>query len=94
MAAILPNTTGASSYVQVENFGSTSMRILQFTGSSTSDTYTIEAGAPVISFWAQPNMGTTTTSAVDVSFVQSTGVFTISTVTNTVNYTLFILMRT
>lgn len=94
MAALTPNSTGASSYIQVENLGSMKLLIIQFTGSSTSDTWTLEAGAPVVSFWAQPNEGTTTTSVVDVSYAQSTGIFTFSTVSNTVNFTLFVLMRT
>ncbi len=94
MSALTPATTGALSYLQAESFGSVSLRIIPLTGLSTSDTYTIEAGSPVLSYWVQPNIGSTSTSVIDVTFVQSTGVFTFSTVTNYGAFTLFILMRT
>lgn len=88
MAALTPTNTYR------ESLGSLTLLIVSLTGSSTTDTYTTTAGIPVLSYWAQPNIGSTSTSVIDVTFVQSTGVFTFNTVTNDGAFTLFILART
>ena len=87
-------TIASTAYPQVESLGSLKLIIVPLTGLSTSDTYSIEANSPVVASRAQPTIGSTSTSVIDVSFVQSTGVFTISTVTNYGAFNLFILMRT
>ena len=91
MAALTVATTAT---IYRESLGSLTLLMVPLVGSTTSDTWTYVAGAPVVSYWAQPNIGSTSTSVIDVTFVQSTGVFSFNTVTNDGAFTLFILVRT
>jgi hypothetical protein len=76
-----------------ESLGSLTLMIVPLTGSTTSDTFTVSSTLQVVSFWAQPNIGSTSTSVIDVTYVASTGVFSFNTVTNDGAFTLFILVR-
>ena len=87
MAALTPTST------YVESLGSLTLWVVNLTGGSTSDTWTIPAGSAVLDFWCQPNIGSASTSPIDVTFVQSTGVFTFSTITYYGSMTLFVLVR-
>ena len=86
MAALTPTST------YVESLGSLTLWVVNLTGGSTSDTWTIPAGSAVLDYWCQPNIGSTSTSVIDVAYVTTTGVFTFSTVTNYGAFTLFILV--
>ena len=87
MAAITPSSTYR------ESLGSLTLLVVNLTMGSTSDTYTVSPNLQVLDFWANANIGTTSTSAVDVTYVPSTGVFTFCTVTNYGAMTLFVLVR-
>ena len=88
MAAITPST------VYRESLGSLTLMMANMTLSSSSDTYTIAAGSPVVSFWGQSNAGVALNDP-DVTYTQSTGVFTFSSGTvQATSFTLFFLMRT
>lgn len=81
MAALTATTT------KTLNVGSATLLIVTMTAQGTSDTYTLYAGAPIIGAWvssANPGSG--------VSFVQSTGVFTIINSSGTAAEDLFILI--
>jgi hypothetical protein len=77
-----------------ESLGSLTLLIVPLTGSTTTDTYVVASTLQVLSYWAQPNIGTTSTSVIDVTYVASTGTFTFNTITNDGVFTLFILART
>jgi len=80
MAALTATSTIAT------NVGTNTLLIVTLTAQSTSDTYTLYAGAPILAVWASgSNAGTSAT------FVQSTGVITIVNTTGTGVYQLFIL---
>lgn len=76
-----------------ESLGSLTLLIVPLTGSTTSDTWTTSAPLQVLSYWAQPNIGSTSTSVIDVTYVASTGIFSFNTITNDGAFTLFILCR-
>ena len=66
MAALTPSS------IITTNAGANTLLIVTLTAQATSDTYTLSAGAPIVSAWmSSANPGT------DVSWVQATGVFTI-----------------
>lgn len=90
MAALTGTSVGT---ILRENVGSLTLLIVPLTGGSTSDTWTASSTLQVVSFWAQPNIGSTSTSVIDVTYAASTGIFTFSTVTNDGAFTLFILVR-
>ena len=85
MAAITANS------VVRESVGSLTLLIVSLTMGSTQDTYTVSSNLQVVDAWAQAQIGSTSTSAVDVSY--SSGTFTLSTVTNYGATKLFILCR-
>ena len=76
----------ASSIIS-ESLGSLTLKIVALTATATSDTYTYVAGAPIVAAWVEGNPGNY------VSYVQSTGVFTIVNTSGTNAYQLFILVR-
>lgn len=84
----------ASSVVR-ESLGSLTLLMVNLTTGSTSDTYTVSSNLQVVEFWAQGNTsvaGTVTTP--DVTYVESTGVFTLVTASSAQGaLTLFILAR-
>jgi hypothetical protein len=90
MSALSVATTAT---IYRESLGSLTLLMVPLTGLSTTDTWTYVANAPVLQYWAQPNIGSTSTSVIDVTWTASTGTFTFSTVTNSGAFTLFILMR-
>ena len=90
MAALTGSSVGT---ITKESLGSVELLMVPLTGGSTSDTWVLQAGAPVVSFWTQPNIGSTSTSVIDVTWTVATGTFTFSTVTNDGAFTLYILMR-
>jgi hypothetical protein len=81
MAALTATTT------QTHNVGELTLLIVTLTAQGTSDTFTLYAGAPILGAWinsANPGSG--------VSFVQSTGVFTIINTSGTGAENLYILL--
>lgn len=76
-----------ASSVIVENLGSVNLHIVSLTIGSTSDTYTITAGAPIVGAWVEGIIGQT------VTYVQSTGVFTLTNAAGTGAVKLYILLR-
>lgn len=88
MAAITPTS------VYRESLGSLTLMMANMTLSTSSDTYTIAAGSPVLSFWGQSNSGVALNDP-DITYTQSSGVFTFSSGTvQPTTTTLFFLMRT
>lgn len=81
MAALTANS------VLSESVGSMTLKIVNLTIGSTSDTYTLYAGAPIVAVWVEGIIGQTAT------FVQSTGVITLTNAAGTGAINLFILMR-
>ena len=73
------------------SFGSCKLVIVQLTTANASDTYTIEAYAPVVDYWYQSHVGTAGYSG-DVKYVASTGVFTITSAQQGAG-SLFILLK-
>ena len=57
-----------------ESVGSMDLLIVTLTIGSTSDTYLIQAYAPVVDYWTQAQVGTAGYSP-DVTYTASTGVF-------------------
>lgn len=82
MAAITPNS------VITENLGSLTLKIINLTVGSTSDTYTMGAGFPIVGAWLEGQ-----NPAGRVSYVVSTGVFTLTNTSGTTAANLFVLMR-
>lgn len=82
MAAITPNS------VISESLGSLTLKIVNLTNGSTSDTYTMGAGLPIVGAWIESQ-----NPAQRCSYVASTGVFTIVTTSGTTPANLFVLMR-
>ena len=76
-----------ASSVTTENLGSVNLLIVSLTIGSTSDTYTLYAGAPIVGAWVQGIIGQT------VTWVQSTGVFTLTNASGTGAVRLYILVR-
>lgn len=76
-----------ASSVTTESLGSLTLKIVSLTATATSDTYTYVAGAPVVAYWVEGNAGNY------VTYVSSTGVFTIVNTSGTNAYNLFILVR-
>ena len=88
MAAITPTN------VKIENLGSLTLLINRIQVTSTSDTYTLPAGSPVVASWTQSVAGQGLPTP-DVTYTNSTGVFLFSSGTTVPGATdLFILMRT
>lgn len=88
MAAITPTS------VYRESLGSLTLLIVNLTTGSTSDTYTIAANSPVVSWWAQSATGSAY-SDPDITWTASTGVFLMTNPSsNYGNEILYILMRT
>ena len=91
MAALTGTSVGT---ILRESVGSLTLLIVPLTGGSTSDTWTASSTLQVVCLsWAQPNIGSTSTSVIDVTYAATTGIFTFSTVTNDGAFTLFILVR-
>lgn len=80
MAALTPTN------VITQNLGSVTLLIVDLTIGSTSDTYTLYAGAPIMGTWVQGIIGQTST------FVQSTGVITLTNASGTGAVKLYILL--
>ena len=80
MAALTPTN------VRTYNMGSNNLLIVTLTIGSTSDTYTLYAGAPIVDAWVEGIIGET------VTFVQSTGVFTLTNSSGTGAVRLFIIL--
>jgi len=81
MAALTATTT------YTHNLGELTLLIITMTAQGTSDTFTLYAGAPIIGAWINSaNPGT------QVSYVQSTGVFTIINSSGTAAENLYILL--
>ena len=76
-----------ASSVKTESLGSLTLKIVALTIGSTSDTYTLYAGAPIVAAWVEGIIGQT------VTYVQSTGVFTLTNASGTGAVQLFILVR-
>lgn len=88
MAAITPST------VQRSNIGYDTLIVATLVGQSASDTWTLSAGAPVKYFWAQSNAGAGNQEP-DITYAQSTGVFTFTSGTITTGqFLLFVGMST
>ena len=81
MAALTPTS------IVTGNLGSLTLLIVSLTIGSTSDTYTLYAGAPIVATWVQGIIGETST------FVQSTGVITMTNSSGTGAVKLYILLR-
>jgi hypothetical protein len=81
MAAITANS------VISESLGSLTLKIVGLTITGTSDTYTLYAGAPIVDAWVEGIIGE------NVTFVQSTGIFTLTNASGTGAVRLFILLR-
>ena len=79
MAAITANSTLTT------NVGANTLLIIGLTIGSTSDTFTLFAGAPIIGAWVEGISGEC------VTYVQSTGVFTLTNAAGTGAVQLFIL---
>lgn len=75
----------ANSVVQ-RNSGDHTLLIVGLTIGSTSDTYTLYAGAPIVGAWVAGIIGQT------VTYVQSTGVFTLTNASGTGAVQLFIIL--
>ena len=88
MAAITPTNTYR------ESMGSLTLLITQMTVTTNSDTYTIQANAPVVDFWSQAESGNGS-NGPDITWTPSTGVFALTSGTIVAGkITLFILQRT
>jgi len=88
MAALTATT------IQTENIGSLTLMIITFTiGATTSDTYTIEAYAPVVDCWTSSQVGSAGYSK-DVTWTPATGIFLLTGASHTGTNKLFILLRT
>lgn len=81
MAALTPTA------IRTENLGSVTLLIVSLTIGSTSDTYTLYPGAPIVGVWVSGIIGQTAT------FVQSTGVITLTNASGTGAVKLFILLE-
>jgi hypothetical protein len=68
------------------NAGANTLLIVSLTIGSTSDTYTIAAGSPIIGAWVSGIIGEC------VTYVASTGVFTLTNASVTGAVQLFILL--
>jgi hypothetical protein len=73
--------------VLTESVGSMTLKVIGLTIANTSDTYTMYAGAPIVAAWVEGIIGQT------VTYVQSTGVFTLTNASGTGAVQLFVLMR-
>ena len=73
--------------VVTESLGSLTLKIIGLTIGGTSDTYTMYAGAPIVAAWVEGIIGEC------VTYVQSTGVFTLTNASGTGAVQLFVLMR-
>jgi len=82
MAAITANS------VITESLGSLTLKIVNLTVGSTSDTYTYAAGQPIVGAWLE-----SINPAARVTYVVSTGVFTLINTSGTASANLFILVR-
>lgn len=88
MAAITPTN------VYRENVGSLTLLINNITTTTTSDTYQIGIGAPVLSFWCQSNIGNGFDGS-DITWNPTTGNITMTGGTTGIGaMILYILMRT
>jgi hypothetical protein len=73
--------------VITSNAGTSTLLTVALTAQGTSDTWTMYAGAPILGAWINSaNPGT------QVSFVQSTGVFTIINSSGTAAENLYVLL--
>lgn len=72
--------------VMTRNSGDHTLLIVGLTIGSTSDTYTIAAGSPIVGAWVNGIIGQ------NVTYVASTGVFTLTNASGTGAVQLFILL--
>lgn len=77
----------ASNVIQ-KNSGEFTLLIVDLTIGSTSDTWTLYAGAPILGAWVSGIIGET------VTFVQSTGVFTLTNASGTGAVKLYVMLGT
>jgi hypothetical protein len=75
-----------------ESIGSMKLLIVTLTLGSTSDTYLIEAYAPVVDCWTQAQVGTAGYSP-DVTWTPATGTFLLTNGSHNGTAKLFILFR-
>lgn len=76
-----------ASSVQSESVGSMTMKIVDLTIGSTSDTWTLYAGAPIVGAWVSGIIGQT------VTYVASTGIFTLTNAAGTGAVKLYVLLK-
>ena len=76
-----------ASSVVTESLGSLTLKVVALTIQGTSDTYTLYAGAPIVAAWTEGIIGEC------VTYVASTGVFTLTNASGTGAVQLFILLR-
>ena len=82
-----------ASAITRESLGSLTLDIVTLTTGSTSDTYTVASTLQVVAYWAEGNTAVAgTVTDPDVSYVASTGVFTLVSAAQGA-CTLFILSR-
>jgi hypothetical protein len=75
-----------ASSVQTHSVGDLTLKIVALTIQGTSDTYTLYAGAPIVGAWVNGIIGE------NVTYVASTGVFTLTNASGTGAVQLFILL--
>ena len=80
MAAITANS------INRQSLGSVTLLIVGLTITGTSDTYAFTAGAPIVGAWVEGISGE------NVTYVASTGVFTLTNSSGTGAVQLFILL--
>jgi hypothetical protein len=73
--------------VITDSLGSLTLKTIALTIGSTSDTYTMYAGAPIVGAWVSGIIGQC------VTYVQSTGVFTLTNSSGTGAVQLFVIME-
>jgi len=75
-----------ASAINRQSLGSVTLLIVDLTIGSTSDTFTIAAGSPIVGAWVEGIIGET------VTWVQSTGVFTLTNSSGTGAVKLYIIL--
>ena len=75
-----------ASNVVSHSLGSLNLKIVDLTIANTSDTWTLYAGAPIVGAWVEGIIGQT------VTYVASTGVFTLTNAAGTGAVKLYVLL--
>ena len=84
------------STVITENFGTNTLYKATFTNIDTTNTYTVTPMTNVVAYWCSPTdiPSTITKTGIDVSYAQTTGIFTFSTSEAGRTGDLYILAKT